>query len=37
MDDTLKTTINDDDGVSHKVPVINIDNLVKSRNPESKS
>lgn len=31
------TTINDDDGVSHKVPVINIDNLVKSRNPESKS
>ena len=31
------TTINEDDGVSHKVPVINIDNLVKSRNPESKS
>lgn len=31
------TTINDDDGVSHKVPVINIANLVKSRNPESKS
>ena len=31
------TTINDDDGVSHKVPVINIDNLVKSTNPERKS
>lgn len=31
------TTINDDDGMSHKVPVINIANLVKSRNPESKS
>ena len=31
------TTINDDDGVSHKVPVINIANLVQSRNPESKS
>jgi len=31
------TTINDDDGISHRVPVIIIDNLTKNNKVENKS